>query len=1669
MGLFSAGATVPKAAAGAVRRSGRVSVEPTDDESSLLMRAVGRPALSGLSMAGSFLDTPGSMVRDVIGGIGTGNWSKYNPFDQLLSPFSQENRVDGRDLLTDVGLMRKNRETGIGGWLSDPGEGARDLAGFGFELLTDPLSYWTGGLTKSGLVAKRAGLLDEVGRHAAAIKVGPRAARNSTTLDTLIAKNADPAMARSAADEAAKAMGTSVDDLTNAAEPVGRSFGVGLPLGDPIWTFNAGKLGPTWDRALDATGAFLKNTAPVRAARMLFDPSVGGEFDRIPQQINELAYADKKVAGSLARHEHMKAFEAMDQVFKDFDAEFGDGIRKSVVSDVDPRDLDTALDDVINRRMAEWSHPSMAYDRDFRQKNLSVVNSLRRGQDPHGITGFDELRQEYGISTGIELDEAAFTDMLMKSDPRPTRTMAEVVREASANVLNRQLKEVEVRGPNRSRVLEQVQAVPEFAKSADSAAAIMDARARMWAKTTGKGADEWYGRIAEVKKSSPADLAGKKDVLEQPDLDLLRSQMPDTPKVNAILDEIDSLVKSGKGVEDAGIAENLIHQASGTMHKTATKNLERTWNKWEGTGSKIDDALSEAGAVEPAEFANFDKAFDVAGVHVRKVLGDAERLVQESGFKATASDILDDARKIAESGEADSITHAVYQATAKVMNEDAFYERVGKFVGDNLQDVLYQPGARGAVEFAKDGKAVIHAFTGADVSTLIHEVSHVFRRDLAELNGDLLRKAETAIGVKSGAKWSREAEEKFASGFERYLRDGHAPTEQLKGAFEQFKDWLTNIYRSIVGTPLEQQVSLELKRVFDEMLGSKLDDGLNGHKFGGGDVVIAGDRGNYGYVQRVGPKTSEVFFRNPETGATANRIMPNDELTQAFPRGSEEAEQFANLQTRKIFDDIVRMTAETKDVHGAFNEIAGMPLPSSSKIGDAIAARAEEMQAANAAIHGAIESKGGKAAWLKRGDDDLGIEHFPRSVDQKVAKESTGSARLARSSGNMKGRTVETRDIPAAIVNRMLREKRYRGEGAAKKIHDDFGQYLNSRWGEEADSFNFGSFDEADNAAGKMEHAKALEAWLSGRSKTDLYTRQTLDDFLRYQQGAQLVSRTLEAVHEVFKRHAGEGEATLESAFRAAGMDPERSIEHFAKKFGMSADQAKGMRVPEEIVQQVRGLTKVTDSPDWAQAIGDSIDDFNRMFKTWVTVPFPSFAARNLTSGQHVNLASGLVNGPKDLAAYGSAFKDAHALQKTARTPDKLSKADRDLLREMTAFDVISNRGYQDVELGSPAGKVMEDPLLGGVPQSPLDLSATRQQAAQEVGDSPSVLDRVPGGMKVRRAAKTWADTGSKINQQVEWQNRATMFIYLRKKGYSAQAAAKEVEKLQFNYSDMSSFERNVMRRAMPFYSFTRKVVPMLVNSLRERPGGAWGMTIRAGEKGRSKEPQPDYIGTTASIPLGESPDGTQSFVTGLGLAHEVPLGFLGGDGIGANVRSVEQEALGMMNPLAKAPLEWATGQSFFQKGRAIEDLDPPLGRTLSNLGVTSVGPNGRPGPLFGSDLLEHVAANSPASRLISTARTVTDSRKRGSAGAIGKMAANLLTGVNVTDVSPARQDAAIREAASKIARESGAASFETTRYPQALIDEVEKSDPEKAERMVAFNKLMGHLAKRAKARKKAG
>lgn len=142
-----------------------------------------------------------------------------------------------------------------------------------------------------------------------------------------------------------------------------------------------------------------------------------------------------------------------------------------------------------------------------------------------------------------------------------------------------------------------------------------------------------------------------------------------------------------------------------------------------------------------------------------------------------------------------------------------------------LQDTPAPQGYKGSFEkLAEGGKMLLRGLTNPNVSTGLHEIAHVARTTLfdrsdpqAGITAEDITVAEEWAGAKDG-EWSTKAEEKFARGFEKYLRDGEAPTPELTSVFSKIADWFRNIYQKVAGSPIDIQISPEMKAVFDRLV-----------------------------------------------------------------------------------------------------------------------------------------------------------------------------------------------------------------------------------------------------------------------------------------------------------------------------------------------------------------------------------------------------------------------------------------------------------------------------------------------------------------------------------------------------------------------------------------------------------------------------------------------------------------------------------------------------------------------------------------------------------------------------------------------------------------------------------------------------------------------------------
>lgn len=585
----------------------------------------------------------------------------------------------------------------------------------------------------------------------------------------------------------------------------------------------------------------------------------------------------------------------------------------------------------------------------------------------------------------------------------------------------------------------------------------------------------------------------------------------------------------------------------------------------------------------------------------------------------------------------------------------------------------------------------------------------------------------------------------------------------------------------------------------------------------------------------------------------------------------------------------------------------------------------------------------------------------------------------------------------------------------------------------------------------------------------------------------------------------GEKAVTIQDMMKAGGLNSKVALERIAEAMNVPKTKAslKAIRntvIDPEIAKDLLGTQQRLKLPVPVEKALNLANSFTSLFKAGV-LTWPARHTRDLTSGM-------MRNWEQKMFSFDSAKMSHNILQGKVVEGAKDIPAVQDWLnsKRLPINDENATNALKDMYASMRAGRTdigTDIPTAPGAAAAAPGASSlphqvqTRKDFLSQVPGLEKTLDwkqigrkftgREPGTnlnpLNVRGVGgKTESTFGpvaasDQIGQYTDNMNRMTGFIELLKKGVRPEDAMKKVDDVQVSYHSRNfTPTENMLKTAFPFYSFSSRQVPYVGKELINNPGGRLGQTIRAANSGRNDdEVAPDYVSQSASIPLGgvpllgDAPAGTNRYLTGLGLMFEDPLSFIGG-----GVRGAGAEAISRTTPWIKAPIEWASGESFFQRGplggRDLKDMDPLMGRIGKNVAqiaqdpsllVTGKGQAGvEPYRMPFSEPVEFAAANSPLSRLLSTTRQLTDTRKNAAVKAL-----NAFTGLRISDVDQRTRDAIVRELLQQQMREMGASEFTQTYFKEARKQNM---SPEKQGLANLYQQFGSKLAKDARDRKKA-
>jgi len=303
--------------------------------------------------------------------------------------------------------------------------------------------------------------------------------------------------------------------------------------------------------------------------------------------------------------------------------------------------------------------------------------------------------------------------------------------------------------------------------------------------------------------------------------------------------------------------------------------------------------------------------------------------------------------------------------------------------------------------------------------------------------------------------------------------------------------------------------------------------------------------------------------------------------------------------------------------------------------------------------------------------------------------------------------------------------------------------------------------------------------------------------------------------------------------------------------------------------QRMSTMASSEEAQQWLRAI----DWVTRKFKAMATIPFPSYHIRNMMGDMYMGFIDGV------------RLKDYQRILGT-----KAGKEVKFLSIGGETMDFAKIRGSFD-KTASSAGFMATD-------------------VTQGVGSTRNVFS------KVREASQTREDFGRFAHYthalDEEYGKLHKVKDKVKRFEMAEDAATYRVNKYKFDYGALTPFETSVMKRMVPFYTYTRKAIPTLTEALFLNPK-IFSYTNKllqdiSGTDGISDMLAPDWMREIGYTKLtGEDEP--------LTLRHDfLPTNAfqLMNPGSGDQTQGLAGNLLGMLNPLLQAPMELATGRDSF-------------------------------------------------------------------------------------------------------------------------------------------------------------
>ena len=329
-------------------------------------------------------------------------------------------------------------------------------------------------------------------------------------------------------------------------------------------------------------------------------------------------------------------------------------------------------------------------------------------------------------------------------------------------------------------------------------------------------------------------------------------------------------------------------------------------------------------------------------------------------------------------------------------------------------------------------------------------------------------------------------------------------------------------------------------------------------------------------------------------------------------------------------------------------------------------------------------------------------------------------------------------------------------------------------------------------------------------------------------------------------------------------------------------------KTAEMIQQQYDLLTNNVEMSKFAK----SFDGAQNWWKMWSLGARPAYHGRNIIG----NIWNAYLGGLKNPKRYADALT----------------------LQRMEATGKFGKVAGMD-------GKVLIDEMIdNGIFQSGQWHDDVIQSMNIEMRKGPFTREIGIGDVLTPSSKNALLEAGFKVGGHIETNARAALYLDKRLKGASVKEAADHVKKYLFDYKDLSHFEQNTMKRVFPFYTWSRKNIPLQIEALLTQPDKMQKISIfkNAMERDANKpnhELVHEYIKGNVPIWIGDDEKNGQV----MQLMNYLPAADL------ARLAKIDEFA-NMLSPFISAPIQYLVNYDFFRRKTIAETT----GQTTDFLGI---------------------------------------------------------------------------------------------------------------------------------------